>query len=256
MVVNGEYTGRYYLDLNKMKWISIVLILALTFSSGLAKAEQDDPARLKVNKTMLTNFMKSLIIPGWGQWSNGHKVRAVAYLTAEVAGLYGYQINKSGGDDKEIEFKHFADEHWSYVAWSGTDDGSTACGGFLRTHQMPTYVDGNSIIQPVKDHHFYENVSKYPEFVCGWDDIADRWDEEEKVFTPNKQEYIELRTLSNDLYKNAQVATTLVFVNHLISAIDAALGTDVTQFESTNYTGKFYINPLNATNSIRLEVKF
>jgi len=121
---------------------------------------------------------------------------------------------------------------------------------------MPTYVDGNSIIQPVKDHHFYENVSKYPEFVCGWDDIADRWDEEEKVFTPNKQEYIELRTLSNDLYKNAQVATTLVFVNHLISAIDAALGTDVTQFESTNYTGKFYINPLNATNSIRLEVKF
>jgi hypothetical protein len=65
-----------------------------------------------------------------------------------------------------------------------------------------------------------------------------------------------MRTLSNDLYKNAQLAGTLIMLNHLVSAFDAALGTDITQFESTNYSGNFYINPLNANNSIGLEVKF
>jgi len=253
---SGAFIGRSYSGLNSIKQISVILMLSLSLSIGFGGERQQAPPKLQFNRTMVINFMKSLIIPGWGQWSNGHKVRAVAYFTAEVAGVYAYQVNQTGGDDKATEFKAFADDHWDYLTWSATDDGETACGGYLRTHQMPTYLDANNIVQPIKDHHFYENISKYPEFVCGWDDIAEKWEDGEKVYTPNKLIYIEMRTLSNDLYKNAQLASTLIMVNHLISAFDAALGTDITRFESTHYTGKFYINPLNTVNSIGLEVKF
>lgn len=260
MVVNGVFIGRCCLALTRRKIISAFLVFIMLGTAGYASDNQKrEPAKLAVNKTMLVNFMKSLIIPGWGQWSNGHKGRAVAYLTAELAGIYGYQINHTRASDKESEFKIFADEHWDYWTWSLTDDGTNTC-GYVSTHQMPTYLDENNTVQPVRDHHFYENISKYREFVCGWDDISLKWEEIEgkavRVYTPNKYEYIEMRTLSNDLYKNAQVATTLIMLNHLISAFDAAFGTDITKYESTNYTGKLYINPLNAVSRIGLEVKF
>lgn len=204
---------------------------------------------------MAVNFAKSLLIPGWGQISNGDNVRAAIYLLAEVGGIYGYTSNHAKGYDMEVEFKQFADDHWNYQVWALNDDGETACGN-LRTHQMPTYEDENGADQPIRDHHFYENISKYPEFVCGWDDINEKWEEANRVYTPRKLEYIDMRTRSNELYRNAQTAGTLIMVNHLISAFDAAFGTDITTFESTSYSGKFYINSLNSIPSVKLEVKF
>jgi hypothetical protein len=65
-----------------------------------------------------------------------------------------------------------------------------------------------------------------------------------------------MRTHSNELYRNAQLAGTLIMVNHLISAFDAALGTDMTSFESSSFTGKLYINPLNVVRGISMEVTF
>lgn len=213
---------------------------------------QENPTQLNVNKHMLKNFLKSLIIPGWGQYENGNKVRGIIYLTAELAGLYGYQANYSAGHDKEVEFKNFGDEHWDYTVWSFSDNGETACGN-LRTHNMPTFIGTDGTIQPIRDHHFYENISKYPEFVCGWDDISLK---DENDLTPNKSTYIDMRTRSNELYRNAQMVGTLIMVNHLISAFDAALGTDLTSFESTSFNGKFYINPLNVSRGISMEVTF
>ncbi|MEA3288331.1 MAG: hypothetical protein U9Q77_13295 [Candidatus Marinimicrobia bacterium] len=242
--------------MNKFKSISLVLSLTLLLlSSGFGKDFKSAPAQLNVNTTMLKNFLKSLIIPGWGQYASGHKIRALTFLTAELAGIYGYQSNYTAGADGATEFKAYADDHWLYTTWranGATDD--IGCAGNLRTHQMPLIGPD----QPLKDHHFYENIGKYPEFSCGWDDYTTGgfnydYDEDE---TTNKAGYIKMRTRSNELYRNAQVAGTLIMVNHLISAFEAALGTDLTEFETTNLTGKFYINPLSTANSISLEVKF
>ncbi len=255
MVANGATTGRCYLDSNKRRGTALVFsVLLILTSTVFARDLQSGPAKLNVNRTMLKNFVKSLIIPGWGQYSSGHKIRAITFLTAELAGIYGYQVNYTGGADGATEFKAYADIHWDYGVWSANDNGETACGGNLRTHEMPIIAPG----QPLKDHHFYENIGKYPEFSCGWDDYTDGvvgydYDAEEGT---NKAYYIDMRTESNQLYRNAQVAGTLVMVNHLISAFDAALGTDITSFETTKMAGNFYINPLSTTNSIGLEVKF
>lgn len=224
------------------------LILSIVHADG----PPEEPAKLSVNKQVLKNFLKSLVLPGWGQWENGQRAKSVIYVTAELAAIYGYQTNNSAGHDKELEFKAYGDAHWDYTAWSFSDNDETACGN-QRTHDMPTYVDEDGIVQPIRDHHFYENISKYPEFVCGWDDIAEVNAED---LTPNKDAYIAMRTRSNELYRNAQIAGTLIMVNHLISAFDAALGTDITSFGSTSMAGKLYINPLNVARGIRMEVTF
>ena len=253
MAANGVITGRYYLALNRIIKISGSLIIGMLLISNIYA--QETPAKLKVDKSVLKNFMKSLIIPGWGQWENGNKSRGILYVTAEIAGIYGYQSNFQAADEKAVEFKLFADEHWAYDRWAPSNTGETACGGNLRTHQMPTYMDGN-IERPIKDHHFYENISKYPEFVCGWDDWDSNSSLADKDLSPNKISYVHMRTQSNQWYRNAQIAGTLVMVNHLISAFDAALGTDMTSFESTSFVGKFYINPLNVSRGITMEVTF
>ena len=267
-LVNNRYNLGWKLFNNMIgtKWLTPVLILSLALvSPGFGSSTDKAPAKLQVNRGTLVNFVKSLIIPGWGQLSSGNNIRAITFLTAEVAGFYGYRVNYADGEDLEATFKLFADEYWDYRVWVTSnyvdDNGQRrACGGNLRTHQMPTIgdIDGDGIEDPLKDHHFYENIGKYPEFSCGWDDYIDGgigydYDEDEDK---HKAEYIDMRTRSNELYRNAQVAGTLIMVNHLVSAFDAAFGTDITRIESSNYTGKLYINPLNAVNSIALEVKF
>ena len=262
MVVNGVIIGRYYLVLTKLMRISRGMLLSCMLVSAIYGNETDKaPARLQVNRQMMKNFVKSLIIPGWGQWENGNNIRAVVYLTAEVAGIYGYNYKYSAGVDKEIEFKIYGDQHWYFGDWSPTNEPVGQCGSNLHTHNMPLLqshtgeylLDENGYYMPAKDHHFYENIGKYPEFSCGWDDFYTGYDEDQST---NKAYYISMRTLSNKLYRDAQITGTLIMLNHLVSAFDAALGTDMTTFETSSFTGKLYINPLNALNSISMEVRF
>jgi len=236
----------------------------LLLTPAIAQEATQHPAKLKVNKHMLKNFVKSLIIPGWGQWENGNKVRGIVYFSAELAGIYGYQMNNAEAFDLEHEFKVYGDDHWYYGRFSPYNDEDARCGANLKTHEMLTLkdIDGNHILDmngkfiPLKDHHFYENISKYPEFVCGWDDWDPNGEFSDEDLSPHKIKYVEMRTRSNELYRNGQVAGTLIMVNHLISAFDAALGTDMTSFESSSFAGKLYINPLNVSRGISMEVTF
>ena len=262
MVENGVTTGRYYLILTRLKRLSIGLMLSILFGSSIYGSEpSQEPAKLQVNRQMMKNFVKSLIIPGWGQWGNGNKTRAVVYLAAEIAGIYTYNNKYAAGLDKEVEFKIYGDDHWYFGDWSPTNAPVGDCGTNLHTHMMPLLKDSNAeylldengYYMPLKDHHFYENIGKYPEFSCGWDDYFTGYDEDQ---TTNKAFYISMRTLSNKLYRDAQIAGTLIMVNHLVSAFDAAFATDMTAFETSSYSGKLYINPLNVFNRITLEVKF
>ncbi len=239
-------------------------VILLTTSNLYAGEEVENPTRLKVNKLMLKNFVKSLIIPGWGQYENGNKIKGILYVTAEIAGIYSYHTYYSAGSDKEIDYQNYADTYWYYGRFSPSNDPDARCGSNLKTHEMPILrnshgdmlVDENGYLIPLKDQHYYENISKYPEFVCGWDDWDPNGPMADEDLSPHKLTYVEMRTRSNELYRDAQIAGTLIMLNHLISAFDAALGTDLTSFESTSFAGKFYINPLNVARGISMEVTF
>lgn len=246
--------------------VKIPTLLLVIFVTASALQAEDSPAKLTMNKERVKAFFKSLLIPGWGQMNNGQTVKSIAFVTAELAGIYAYKDYYQSGDDLADEFMAYADVHWDYNRWypNNTDtngDGvfDEACGN-LRTHEMPERIPGENGLPgiPLKDHHFYENIGKYPEFSCGWDDYTEggiNYDYDDDPET-NKEYYIDMRTRSNNYYRNAQYAATLIMVNHLVSAFDAGFGVDLTQVESENYSGKIYFIPGNLRQGITLEVSF
>ena len=61
--------------------------------------------------------LKSLIIPGWGQYSSGSYKKAFIFLCIEsiAFGVY-YNYNKKGVKKDNLT-KNFGDQHWSFSNW-------------------------------------------------------------------------------------------------------------------------------------------
>ena len=78
----------------------------------------------------------------------------------------------------------------------------------------------------VKDHHFYENISKYNHFFSGWDDhdsIAVHQNEVDYLvpISPHKEKY---RNLYNESVRNYRIKghiMSFIFINHFTSMLDA-----------------------------------
>lgn len=238
----------------RQKTVLIMILLSLTMN---AQAQTRDP---DLQSARIKNFFRSLILPGWGQLNEGHYVRAGAFIAAEIGFLTGYKLNYDRGLQQESDYKVYADEHWDFLRWiaNGTDpDGDESCNGrFIRTHDMPyRIIDGVPV--PYRDHHYYENIGKYPEFICGWDDFntsyvpPGSWEE-----TPHMVTYVGMRTASNDSYRVSRAALNFLMLNHVLSALEAAAGTSLTSFEGSNFSSFVYIDPNMLQPSIHLEVRF
>jgi len=174
-------------------------------------------------------FLSSLLIPGWGQYQRQHWLRAGSFALAEALGWYlNITLNRKGSDYEE-RYIQYADEHWDYNAWlqtgQQTPDGEQYCGYYL-SHEIP-YREINGVKYPYKDQHYYENIGKYNEFYCGWDDYADHWRDSLGVeYTPHKVQYIEYRDISNSSYRQAQRILSFILLNHFVAAFEAAFGPD------------------------------
>ena len=98
-----------------------------------------------------------------------------------------------------------------------------------------------SEVRVLRDRDFYENIGKYDQFVGGWTDCYgpannQLWFEVKKdvgdsteiiISTPNKEEYVGQRALSNEYLNMAKYAVSAVMFNHVISALEAVWSTQV-----------------------------
>jgi len=96
-------------------------------------------------------------------------------------------------------------------------------------------------VSVLRDRDFYENIGKYDQFVGGWTDCYGPannklWFEVEKdvgdsteiiISTPNKEDYVGQRALSNEYLNMAKYAVSAVMFNHVISALEAVWSTQV-----------------------------
>ena len=96
-------------------------------------------------------------------------------------------------------------------------------------------------VSVLRDRDFYENIGKYDQFVGGWTDCYgpannQLWFEVKKdvgdsteiiISTPNKEEYVGQRALSNEYLNMAKYAVSAVMFNHVISALEAVWSTQV-----------------------------
>lgn len=215
------------------------------FSSG-----DKDNATPKPKSTRKAFFL-SMLMPGLGQFYVGSKT-GFGYLAVEGAAWWLYLTKTSEGDDKEDEFRAFADANWNYTDTDG-DLGHSyfdwlKAKGYISEDTTPT--DYDKIRQELEQnadisvHHYtgrkdqqdYEMIGKYPQFVYGWNDIVannqalrnedgtfnGNYEENlNNIVSPNRLKYEDMRDESNDLLKMGQNGLYVMILNRVISAIHA-----------------------------------
>lgn len=220
-----------------------------TDTSAIVPGNERYPAR---------GLILSLVLPGAGQWYAGARKKALIFAGMEAAGLLAWYQFRKRGDDLQLDFEKFADEHWGLKSWVELAPYFYALGEEYHdviidgTHYLrinlgndvivssdtlaPPEWEGNiDEITVIRNSEFYENIGKYDQFISGWDDIFDdngekAWKLEYKdvgdtveviIMTDNKQKYLNLRKKSNRTFQMAGYAVSAIMLNHMISAIDA-----------------------------------
>ncbi len=221
------------------------------------QSEADSPSPMSSDqKSIGKAVLFSALIPGGGQFYSNSYIKAGLFLAAEVtAWAVNISYNKKG-DEKDAEFKAFADanweerRYWSYLNWEASQrdpdftafpyEEKTAPNGGIWYLIPQDYFNSNqgdivnTLREIERDYHthqlpatktqqYYEMIGKYPvQFGPAWSDASfDRSYSGPDNITPNNDYYMTMREDSNRLYNVAQWAATSALINHVISAIDA-----------------------------------
>ena len=203
----------------------------------------------------------SAIVPGGGQFYTKNYWRAALYAGLEIALWSAYIIYNNKGNDVDTRMRTFGDEHWneqqywSHLYYQASQKGLEG----LPNYRMETitreglegemyllaeynpdivnsirYLEGElgytHVLPNTKTQQYYEMVYKYlHQFGVGWDDVWETFNDpyyydfgDLNNLTPNIAYYRDLRNESNGYYDIANNMLSVILVNHVISAIDAA----------------------------------
>ncbi|HWF44179.1 MAG TPA: hypothetical protein VG537_06025 [Candidatus Kapabacteria bacterium] len=195
----------------------------------------------------------SLLVPGLGEYYVGDDIWRGMIFTGLEVGLWverAYWNHR--GDDSLAAFYKYSDTHFSqakYALYLDSDllvhsiDSSCNCyvpnaaqyhvapgGNFSSLNRAEAKLDSlaNYGSDPTVQNfghrtpgfdvqQYYEIISKYLQFVAGWDDATGI------NFTPHMERASEMRANMNYQYQVADYFLWGIMVNHVLSAIDAAL---------------------------------
>jgi hypothetical protein len=196
----------------------------------------------------------SLVVPGGGEFYSESYVKSAIFFSAEVAAIAVALAYNSKANSKTDQFQTYADAHWSavrYAEWivnHGTADyGPTSPAPTpadypaIANHDFSTinawessteHSEGFTHLLPkYGEQQYYELIGKYDQFKYGWDTyphdangvpVSDNGDYSGMI--PQQMlNYAADRGKANDYYYIAGLATGIVVVNHVLSALDAAL---------------------------------
>lgn len=192
-------------------------------------------------KSPLLAGVMSAVLPGSGELYVGDYLKAAIFFAVEAAFIAIAVINDKEGNDLTAEFEAFADEHWSVVDYSN----------YLLNHknelgipeECNITISDNTDLPPWErilnwtqlneceqgfSHHlprygeqqYYEQIGKYGQYSSGWDEFDPTIDGFRDV-PQIMRDYSVMRGNANDAYNVASKAVIGIYVNHLLSAIDA-----------------------------------
>lgn len=194
----------------------------------------------KKKSPMLGGIM-SLIIPGAGEIYAGEFWKAGIFIAVEAAVITTAIIYNKKGDDKTADFENFANENWSaerYAQWTLANlsrlnpelnpsdfsvfnsDGSV---NWNELNRLERSIGGgySHSLAPFGEQQYYEMIGKYPQFSHGWSD-SNPSDTDYHILSPYFRSYSSMRGDANDLYGVASTAVIFIYINHFLSALDAA----------------------------------
>lgn len=187
-------------------------------------------------KSPFKAFMLSLAVPGAGEFYNGRKIKAGAFLAADALIWTGYFIYHKKGANREDDYRAFADAHYSpdvFLQWWDTVPETEK---EKYSHRLP--VDQNGV--PIRNHEYYENIGKYDQFQVGWEDIGPNFPPEDtSAVWGYRSNYLDMRKQANDYFSRATTMAMVSIANHIVSAFDAAIGAKRFNRGSKQYSMKF-----------------
>ena len=183
----------------------------------------------------------SALVPGSGELYLGDYLKAGIFFAVDVALIATAISYNNKGDNKEAEFKAFADAHWSVVKYADYLIQHKDELGIPDDAEIPINRNGNlppweqiqdwsalnyaetpfsHHLPPHGDQQYYEEIGKYNQYSSGWDEFDPQVDGFRDVPQIMK-DYAQMRGDANSAYNTASKIVIGVYINHLLSAIDA-----------------------------------
>lgn len=176
-------------------------------AADMPSGSGDAPGKDGKRSPVLAGFL-SLVVPGAGQFYNGSR-SGWLFLGLEAAGWITYASTRDTGHDIENQYKRFADGHWTFERYRDPSFEDCPPNG----HSDNGVQDSTLVfLYETRRDDYYEDIGKLDIYSCGWDMQA------------NREVYREMRNDSNDFLRASRTAATVVFLNHLVSAVLAARG--------------------------------
>ncbi|MEP7235299.1 MAG: hypothetical protein ABI778_08385 [Ignavibacteriota bacterium] len=177
----------------------------------------------------------SFVIPGLGEYYVGDDIWRGLIFTALDVGLWYERFHYLGrGDDSTTAFQNFSDENWLPSRYADSlNSRLTISGNSFRItdptdfDQINKAEDSLNRVFPNFSHHlpakgsqqYYEIISKYIQYRIGWIDFVGGGTE----FSPDYERAADLRGNMNYQYQVADYFLYGLFLNRILSAIDAVL---------------------------------
>ncbi len=240
----GENSTQFKFNFNHQKYNLIEKIKMQT---------QQESAKENQKKSGIKAALLSAVVPGAGEFYTESYWKSALFAMIEVAAWSGYFVYEDKGDSKDKEMKRFGDARWSEQRyWSRVYDlalqnGNLIAGDIPIDQNSGLVILSESSVETLryweshggysyfshtlprtKTQQYYEMIYKYPsQFGAGWIELGENWsyyDGGKKLdsLTPDVSKYKKLRNRSNDFYATATNMASIVLINHLASAIDAA----------------------------------
>jgi hypothetical protein len=202
--------------------------------------------------------LMSLILPGAGEAYSENYLKAAIFFVVEAAAITTALIYNHKGDFQTSFFQQFANQHWSvvrYAQWtlknisninSGVDKTLYDVGGAKPVlvygngvNSAPTGVNWSNLndlesdlgsgyshrLPGAGEQQYYELIGKYPQYSHGWDK-SNPDDTDFHTLTDEFLWYSHQRGLANEYYKTGSFGVGLLYVNHILSTLDAIWSMD------------------------------
>jgi hypothetical protein len=206
-------------------------------SNQLVFAFDDIPDK----KSPVLAGVMSAVLPGSGELYVGEYIKAAIFFAVEVALVTTAVVYNNKGDNQTAEFQAFADENWSVVKYSeylndhknelGLPEGCNInISGNANLPPWERIINWNEInfcervfthkLDSYGEQQYYELIGKYNQYSSGWitfDQATDGFRDVPQIML----DYSKMRGDANDAYNIASKAVIGLYINHLLSAIDA-----------------------------------
>jgi hypothetical protein len=196
----------------------------------------------------------SLVLPGAGQFYADHYLEAGIFAVIEGALITTAVVYNNKANTQTNNFENYADKNWSvvkYAEWlakfAGADinkivvSDNTNLPPWERINwvQLHAAEIGSHELPIHGTQQYYELIGKYDQYSPGWDDYNST-NSDYTQRSPNFLSYAVMRGKANSLYTSSNTAVIGIFVNHVLSVIDAVW--DVSRYNN-QFALRFRLNP-------------